>query len=152
MDYLVRHDYPVSQDTVDALNLIAEERCRQNLKWGEQNHDLPTWLTILVEEVGEFAEAVLDSTFGLDDKRYGIPDHDHVLVEITQVAAVATAIMEYLKRIERLDELRGERCTAAEVAANSGACIKQLGDIMAADCQRCCFKVAFGKEASDVGH
>ena len=32
---------------------IRAERARQEEKWGEQNHDFPTWNVILMEEVGK---------------------------------------------------------------------------------------------------
>ena len=45
-------------------HLIEAERERQIEKWGEQNHDDYHWLAILVEEVGELAEAILHNEFG----------------------------------------------------------------------------------------
>lgn len=35
---------------------VVAERKRQDSGWGEQNHELPIWLAILMEEVGELAE------------------------------------------------------------------------------------------------
>lgn len=43
----------------DILVEVAEERTRQNLKWGPQHHDVPMWLAILMEEVGEASQAFL---------------------------------------------------------------------------------------------
>ncbi|WP_231575129.1 hypothetical protein [Bacillus sp. B-jedd] len=37
---------------------VKQERDRQDSKWGLQRHDYGTWLTILVEEVGEVAQAM----------------------------------------------------------------------------------------------
>ena len=45
--------------TEDVLGWVADERKRQNKKWGPQHHDPTMWLTILMEEVGEAAQAHL---------------------------------------------------------------------------------------------
>ncbi len=37
------------------------ERARQDLKWGQQDHDDGTWIRILMEEVGEACEASLEA-------------------------------------------------------------------------------------------
>ena len=43
-----------------AMQAVAKERERQDIKWGpDRNHDGVGWLYILVEEVGEAAEAIL---------------------------------------------------------------------------------------------
>lgn len=76
-----------------ALTNILEERIRQDQKWGEQNHDPYIYLTILVEEVGEFAQAALQTQFG--GKHGGL---DHLREEAVQTAAVALAIVECLDR------------------------------------------------------
>lgn len=67
----------------EALAAIIAERRRQDRKWGAQR-DLAdgTWLQILVEEVGEVAEAMLEK------------DKANLIVELTQVAAVAVAMVE----------------------------------------------------------
>ena len=41
------------------LVLVQAERKRQDEKWREQNHNDEKWLAILVEEVGELAQAIL---------------------------------------------------------------------------------------------
>lgn len=41
------------------LNVLAE-RIRQDEKWGLQHHFYHEWLAILVEEVGEVAQAILE--------------------------------------------------------------------------------------------
>ncbi len=65
------------------LQAIRDERDRQDAKWGSQRM-LPqaTWLTILVEEVGEVAESILEE------------DHENYAKELVQVAAVAVAALE----------------------------------------------------------
>jgi NTP pyrophosphatase (non-canonical NTP hydrolase) len=70
---------------------IFLERCRQNEKWGIQRHDMGRWLAILVEEVGEFAQAMQEDTVS-----HKTTDANNKLKEIIQVAAVAAAIAEQL--------------------------------------------------------
>lgn len=72
-------------------NLIKDERERQNKKWGEQNHDDYRWLAILLEEVGELAEAVLHDEFGGHAK-------GHTYIELIHVAAVAIQWLECMDR------------------------------------------------------
>lgn len=72
--------------TADCLNDVSTERIAQNKKWGHQNHPFEKWMTILMEEVGELAEAVLDN------------NSDNIYAEATQTAAVAVEIMEQVKR------------------------------------------------------
>ena len=63
--------------TKEAFNhLIQLERNAQDVKWGEQRHTDEKWLTILLEEIGEAAKAVLEK------------NDDALLVEVVQVAAV----------------------------------------------------------------
>lgn len=45
-------------DTV--LQEVFEERRRQDKKWGVQSHAPDRWLTILHEETGEVARAILE--------------------------------------------------------------------------------------------
>lgn len=64
-------------------NLLFEvdrEHQRQVSKWGEQDHPKEKWLSILIEEVGEVANAELE----------GKPLHEYV-DELIQTAAVAIA-------------------------------------------------------------
>lgn len=74
-----------------AIDLVLAERARQDAKWGEQNHDPFTYLTVLSEEVGELAQAALHTRFG-GSKADGLMD------EAVQTAAVALAIVECLLR------------------------------------------------------
>ena len=72
-----------------AAEIIAKERERQDGKWGMQRYAYDEWLTILMEEVGEFAQAI--------QRRKGQgkeTDADNLQEEITHVAAVAKAILE----------------------------------------------------------
>jgi NTP pyrophosphatase (non-canonical NTP hydrolase) len=76
-----------------ALNEILKERKAQDAKWGEQNHDDKTWLAILVEEVGELAQAILHDEFG--GRAAGTARE-----ELVQVAAVAVQWLEVMGRRE----------------------------------------------------
>jgi len=70
------------QSTLDVLNQVAEERGNQLGEWGSQEHAPSIWLTILMEEAGEAAKALLE----------GEPEkYRH---ELVQVAAVAVAAIE----------------------------------------------------------
>lgn len=66
---------------------IQQERHRQNAKWGLQNHADQKWLAIMVEEVGEVANAILE----------GKPIHT-IRGELIQVAAVVVAWCESQRR------------------------------------------------------
>jgi NTP pyrophosphatase (non-canonical NTP hydrolase) len=73
----------------NAIELVREERKRQFAKWGNQDHDLFTWLAILMEEVGEASQAALHQTFGGHAKgTFGI--------EMIHIAAVAVQIIEWI--------------------------------------------------------
>jgi NTP pyrophosphatase (non-canonical NTP hydrolase) len=73
-----------------ANDLITEERSRQDQKWGDQSHHSDyIWPSILMEEVGELSK-VINEWDGND------PEHMAMLkLELTQVAAVAKAWLEY---------------------------------------------------------
>ena len=43
------------------INAVMNERIRQEAKWGPQHHSKEKWLTILTEEVGEVARAILEN-------------------------------------------------------------------------------------------
>jgi NTP pyrophosphatase (non-canonical NTP hydrolase) len=85
--------------TETALALIADERARQIEKWGDQDTNHPfAWMSILMEEVGELAEAVNETYFYTEHSKpeYGGPQS--IMGEAVQVAAVATAIVEAMLR------------------------------------------------------
>lgn len=72
--------------SLSVLDLITEERGRQDAKWGaNRNLRNVEWLTILMEEIGEVAKAMLE-------------DQNHVRHELIQVAAVAVAWLECIDR------------------------------------------------------
>ena len=72
------------------IRKVLRERDRQDEKWGTierfDGRDSRQWLTILMEEVGEVAEAMLHE----DDSR--------IEQELVQVAAVAAAMLESFSR------------------------------------------------------
>lgn len=79
----------------DVINDINCERDRQNYKWGEQHHDYNTWLTILVEEVGEVSQAIqANRRWGKDG------DKQNLYEELIQVSAVAAAVAEQVLKDE----------------------------------------------------
>lgn len=81
------------------LGEVLEERARQDLKWGEQNHGNQTWLSILIEEVGELSTGILQENFS-DSKDYAEDTRGPhgVRAEAVQVAAVAVAMIESIDR------------------------------------------------------
>ena len=89
----------MSQTTLDkVIKDIRAERERQDAQWGadrDQPHTL--WQTILTEEVGEVAEAVLDVTFPKEGAA-SAEELKHLYEELVQVAAVATAHAEAVLR------------------------------------------------------
>ena len=70
----------------EIIQLILNEREKQDDKWGEQNHDMYKWLAILGEEVGEANKAVLDNK------------DDELIDELIQVSAVVVAMIESFYR------------------------------------------------------
>lgn len=83
----------VPDPKTSALASVLGERTRQDAKWGEQNHDTITYLAILMEEVGELAQAAIQQRFGGPQGSV-----EHVREEAVQTAAVALAIVECLDR------------------------------------------------------
>ena len=73
-------------NTDDVINLILKERQKQDIKWGEQNHDVYKWLAILGEEVGEANKAALEDS------------RNDLIHELIQIGAVTVAMIESLKR------------------------------------------------------
>jgi len=88
-------EYP-DQLMEDILQEIRNERARQDAKWGSQRHLPPyTWMTILMEEVGEAAKASLEG----DPVGYA--------EELVQVAAVTVAALESFYADPRLSRDSG---------------------------------------------
>lgn len=72
------------------LQRVANERARQTRLFGEQKHTLYEWLAILMEEVGEVANAAL---YWQENGEYS-HEWDAIEQEMVQVAAVAVAAIE----------------------------------------------------------
>lgn len=88
------------------LNDVADERSRQDAKWGDQSdHSDERWLAILAEEFGEAARATLEASVA-----NGSPEADgwraNLDAELLQVAAVAVAWVEALTRRRVRQEAR----------------------------------------------
>lgn len=89
-------------DMEEIIELIAQERQRQNDKWGEQNYDAFTWLAILTEEIGEVAQAALHDQFG--GKHAGT-----LRTELVHVAAVTVQWLECIERQASLPAQESEK-------------------------------------------
>lgn len=98
----------------EALQLVNQERNRQDAKWGEQNHPHQYWTGILGEEFGEYCQAVNETVFdnGAEARKKG--GYDNMMKELTQVAAVAVRAMEALMR-QRIREQIAERNKIKEI-------------------------------------
>jgi hypothetical protein len=82
-----------NKKTEAILRQVAEERIRQDAKWGVlRSHHPFTWLVILGEEVGEANKAALELNYG------GSATPADYRSELVQVAAVAVAAIESLDR------------------------------------------------------
>lgn len=93
-----------------AIDELLLERRRQDVKWGEQNHDATVWAAVLGEEYGEFCEAVLERRVAIADparalRKYvesGLEPREEWLAEMRkeaiQIGAVAVAIVEWIDR------------------------------------------------------
>ena len=58
-------DEPCGMDALNELLFeVRDERLRQESLWGAQTHGPDRWMVILMEEVGEAAEAILEEDFG----------------------------------------------------------------------------------------
>ena len=84
----------------NVLQKIIWERERQNNMWGTQRHDWGTWLIILMEEVGEVAQAMqAEMDWGK------ATDKKELQKELIHVAAVAVAMAEQIEE----EDLNGMR-------------------------------------------
>lgn len=92
-----------SSSKVSVFEDILNERERQDEKWGEQNHHPMYWLGILMEEVGELAEAT-NETFLDNATEIEKGGYKNMRAEAIQVAAVALEIVECLDRNWREDD------------------------------------------------
>ena len=102
--------------THGALVEVADERRRQDEKWGEPNHDPAVWLAILTEEVGELAEAILFAHSGGDERNR--THSADMRTEAIQIAAVAVQFVDYLDRAVLADATPAVQA-ARDVPVNS---------------------------------
>lgn len=77
--------------TVPVIDEVADERARQDAKWGQQDHEVGIWLGILGEEFGEVAKEIAES-------QARPLDVEHLREELVQTAAVAVAWVEAIDR------------------------------------------------------
>jgi len=77
---------------IQVLYDINTERDRQDKLWGTQRHKMGDWLKILIEEVGEVAQAMQ-----IGDVCYKKSDANDLYKELIQVSSVSAAIAEQLK-------------------------------------------------------
>ena len=91
-------DFKVDKYTFAVFEMVANERCLQDKKWGIQNHPYEKWVGILGEEYGEYCQAVNETIFdnGLEARAKG--GRMNMIAELVQVAAVAFAAVECMIR------------------------------------------------------
>jgi hypothetical protein len=82
---------------------IRFERIRQDMKWGEQNHDNYYWSAILGEEFGEACKCALDFP---NARKFG-DNETRLREELVQVAAVAVAWIECIDRRAAMPKFHG---------------------------------------------
>ena len=85
-----------SGTTYEVLKDIELERVRQNSLWGNQSHDIGTWLAILGEEFGEVCQAI-QSYLGLVSVKE--TDSSNLYEELIHHAAVTTKMAEQVKEL-----------------------------------------------------
>jgi hypothetical protein len=69
----------------EVLELVLDERRRQDKKWGDQEHPTETWYLIAGEEFGEIGKAILE-----------LEDYDIIAEEVIQLAAVLVNFVGHL--------------------------------------------------------
>ena len=89
------------EKAIEAIELlkfldVLREQNRQLDKWGLQNHHPHQYLTILTEEVGEVAEAILKT-----EGEGNTMTWDDVIKELVEVQAVAQSMIESIKRNQK---------------------------------------------------
>jgi len=74
----------------EVLDLVADERASQDVKWGEQRHSRLEWAMILAEEIGEWAEEVFKGSL----EEEGNAAAFYVLHELASAGLVARGWLE----------------------------------------------------------
>lgn len=77
----IEKDFQLLSEVIKDVN---KELISQRKQWGVQRHDHGRWLAILIEEVGESAQAMQEGSAAYKDT-----DADDLYKEVVQVAAVA---------------------------------------------------------------
>ena len=80
-----------------AMFRVNQERDRQDELWGEQNHHPVEWLSILGEEFGSACKAA-NQVYWKWIQNGIAQNYEEYEKEVTQVAAVAVAMLESLHR------------------------------------------------------
>lgn len=84
-------ELPKSQEKI--INMVLEERKRQDEKWGEQNHNAYAWASIIGEEYGETCQAI--NEFGFNPT----PETEQeIYTEAIQTMASCMAMLECIER------------------------------------------------------
>jgi hypothetical protein len=96
-----------------ALDLVNDERDRQDAKWGVQDHPPQYWVGILGEEYGEYCEAVNETIFDNGPAERIKGGTDNMIRELSHVAAVAVQAIECLLR-EDTDDDKGIPATGSD--------------------------------------
>ena len=78
---------------VDIFQEVFDERRRQDMRWGIQNHRPMEWLGVLMEELGEVAKDTVENHWHPDAGSIA-----NMREELIQVAAVAVAWIESIDR------------------------------------------------------
>ena len=90
-----------------AVQLLLNERRRQDAKFGKQDHDPAWWMVIMGEEYGETCQAVCEYRWAEANREVAdrMKRIDHAVEEASQVGAVAVAMIQAIMRNEWKDEI-----------------------------------------------
>lgn len=75
------------------IDMVLEERNRQDTKWGEQNHIAPVWGMIIGEEYGEMCQAINEFGFNPTPKT-----EKQIYTEAIHTMASCMAMLESIER------------------------------------------------------
>lgn len=90
-----------------AVQMLVNERRRQDDKFGKQDHDPAWWMVIMGEEYGETCQAVCEYRWAEASQadRSRMQRIQHAMEEASQVGAVAVAMIQSILRAEWKDEI-----------------------------------------------
>lgn len=119
----------VTEMTEHTIALVKAERQRQYALWGDQSENHPfEWMSILGEEYGELCEAVNETYFknGTHLERGG---HEKIICEATQVAAVAVALIESIKKqADKTEWILYGGVTKMDISRSEYHCLKNMSN------------------------